>query len=117
MSDESKATVTLHGTLQKVIKSPFPNEPEKTQIGLRVLTICTAKSELKTFFRTRMARTWHSNLVPRWKSKSRLRQKQWSRRTTRNDALRDHHILWRRTSLVRISSNPGGNWETILNHQ
>jgi hypothetical protein len=35
MNDESpKATVTLHGTVQKVIKSPFPNEPEKAQIGV-----------------------------------------------------------------------------------
>ena len=35
MNDESpKATVTLHGTVQKVMKSPFPNEPEKAQIGV-----------------------------------------------------------------------------------
>jgi hypothetical protein len=33
MSDESaKATVTLHGTVQKIIKSPY--EPEKAQIGV-----------------------------------------------------------------------------------
>ena len=33
MSDElPKATVTLHGTVQKVIKSPY--EPEKAQIGV-----------------------------------------------------------------------------------
>jgi hypothetical protein len=29
---EEKATVTVPGTVEKIIKSPFPSEPEKAQI-------------------------------------------------------------------------------------
>jgi hypothetical protein len=35
-----KNGTTLPGTVEKIIESPFPNEPEKAQIALKAPIIC-----------------------------------------------------------------------------
>jgi len=54
-----KPNVTLPGTVEKIIPSSDPSEPEKAQISVKTATICIKKSESRTHCKTKTATRLH----------------------------------------------------------
>ena len=67
MSRKKKPTVTLPGTVEKIIPSRYSDEPEKAQIAVEGAEHLYKEIRIENTFQDEEGKKSHSNPVPKWK--------------------------------------------------